>query len=116
MYFLITALLLSLGQIISDIYLPLLPSIAIYILGFAASQLFYGPLSDGIGRRRPLIAGLSFCLIGSIICFVASDINVLLLGGFIQGIGAGATLRLPSAILGDTFEAEKLAKYSSFQP
>ena len=61
------------AQIASDIYAPSLPAIAvnlhtsisnvqfsmaIYMFGLTISQLFYGPLSEGMGRKMPLIIGL----------------------------------------------------------
>ncbi len=77
--FLIVVLVSSLGQLTSDLYLPSLPAIAmdlhsnnqaaqwtlsIYMLGFAITQLLYGPISDGIGRRKPLLIGLMIGLVG----------------------------------------------------
>ncbi|RDI42091.1 multidrug effflux MFS transporter [Aquicella lusitana] len=127
--FIIVVIVLAFGQIVSDLYLPSLPSIAasfhsnasaaqfslsIYMVGFTLSQLIYGPVSDGIGRRRPLLIGLCLCLAGSIVCFLAQYIEAIIIGRFIQGLGAGATLTLSSAILRDIFEREELAKYSSY--
>lgn len=127
--FLITIMVLSLGQITSDLYLPSLPAIAeglntslnlaqftlsIYVFGFAIAQIIYGPISDSVGRRKPLLIGLLICLLGSIVCFTAQSIQLLLIGRLIQGLGAGATLTLPSAIIRDRFEGNNLAKYSSY--
>lgn len=127
--FLIMVTILALGQIISDVYLPSLPAIArsldasvnatqfslsIYMFGFAFSQLFYGPVSDGIGRKKPLLVGLILCLLGSIICLLGEHIQFIIFGRFIQGLGAGSTLTLSSAVLRDLFEGENLAKYASY--
>jgi len=113
----------------ADIYLPSFPAIAhglntniqnvqfslsIYMFGFCISQLFYGPVSDGIGRRKPMLVGLSFCFIGSILCCISQNISTLLLGRFCQGLGAGATLTLGSAMMRDLFEGTTLAKYGSY--
>ncbi|QBR84057.1 Bcr/CflA family efflux MFS transporter [Legionella israelensis] len=119
----------SLGQVSSDLYLPSLPAmaeklevktswiqftIAIYMTGFCLSQLVYGPLSDAIGRRSPLIAGLSFNFAGSLICWVSPDIYWLFLGRFLQGLGVGAGTSLARPILRDLFEKETLAIYNSY--
>lgn len=127
--FLIMVMVVSLGQIMSDVYLPSLPaigaglhassqaaqfSLSIYMFGFAISILIYGPLSDGIGRRRPLLVGLSLCLIGSIFCFSAQSIEMIIIGRLIQGLGAGATLSISQPILRDLFDGKTLAKYSSY--
>ena len=94
--FLVTLLLAgSLSQIVSDLYLPSLPaialafkvpvnwvqwSIAIYIWGVSLSQLIYGPISDGLGRKRPLVFALSCLLAGSVICWAAPSITYLIVG------------------------------------
>lgn len=119
----------SLGQLTADLYLPSIPfiatalhsnlnasqfSLSIYTFGFALSQLIYGPVSDGIGRRILLLIGLILCFAGGIICFTAVNIKILIIGRFIQGLGAGATLTLTAAILRDMFEGKELAKYASY--
>lgn len=124
----IILLLSSLGQVAADLYLPSLPSIAgnlavsvnwaqftisIYMYGFACSQLIYGPISDGIGRRKPLLIGYALFFIGSIFCVKAPTISWLIFGRFLQGLGAGSGITLSRAILRDLFHGVKLAQYSS---
>jgi Bcr/CflA subfamily drug resistance transporter len=116
-------------QVASDIYAPSLPAIAnnfsapihlvqfsmaVYMLGVALSQLIYGPLSEGIGRKKPLLIGLSIMLIGSVICARAIDIHTLIAGRFIQGCGAGASAALWRSIFRDVFSGEELAKFGSY--
>ncbi len=127
--FVIVTIIQALGQAMADIYLPSFPAIAlgfhsslqnveftltIYALGYGLSQLIYGPLSDGIGRKKPLLVGLSLCTVGSLICGCAPNIGVLLLGRLCQALGAGATLTIGGAILRDLFEGSTLAKYTSY--
>lgn len=127
--FLIIVMTQALGQAMADIYLPSFPAIAIglntniqnvelsltiYALGYGLSQLVYGPLSDGIGRRKPMLTGLFLCTMGSVICLMAPDILVLLLGRLCQGLGAGATLTIGGAMLRDLFEGPTLSKYNSY--
>ncbi len=117
------------AQIASDIYSPSLPAIAvdlntsishaqfsmaIYMLGLAISQLFYGPLSEGLGRKTPLIVGLSILLFGNLISLFAPTISILILGRLIQGCGAGACSALWRSIFRDTFEGAELAKYGAY--
>jgi DHA1 family bicyclomycin/chloramphenicol resistance-like MFS transporter/DHA1 family 2-module integral membrane pump EmrD-like MFS transporter len=117
------------AQIASDIYSPSLPAIAaslhtsianaqfsmaIYMFGLAISQLFYGPLSEGLGRRIPLITGLSILLFGNLVSLFAPTISVLIIGRLIQGCGAGACAALWRSIFRDTFEGAELAKYGSY--
>ncbi len=127
--FFVIILAVCLTQFASDIYAPSLPAIAssfyadislvqrsmaIYMLGVAVSQLFYGPLSDGIGRKTPMIIGLTIMLCGSFICLYASNINILILGRLIQGCGAGACAALWRSIFRDVYQGEQLAKYGSY--
>ena len=87
--------LVALGPISTDLYLPSLPSLmsyfsaseadvqltlSIFLVGLAASQLIYGPLSDRFGRRPVLLAGLVIYLAASIACMLAPSIGFLIAG------------------------------------
>jgi DHA1 family bicyclomycin/chloramphenicol resistance-like MFS transporter/DHA1 family 2-module integral membrane pump EmrD-like MFS transporter len=76
--------------------------------------LVYGPLSDGVGRRFPLIVGLGITLIGSAMCYMASTMTMLIVGRFIQGFGAGAGASLWRTIFRDCFSGAELAKYGAY--
>ena len=117
------------SQIASDIYSPSLPeitrdlhtsitnvqfSMAIFMFGVAISQLIYGPLSEGLGRKMPLIAGLIILLSGDLVSLFAPTVEVLIFGRLIQGCGAGACAALWRSIFRDTFEGAELAKYGAY--
>ncbi|MCH9770113.1 MAG: multidrug effflux MFS transporter [Gammaproteobacteria bacterium] len=117
------------GNFATDMYVPALPTIThalgtsdtlvkwtltIFILSFSIGQLIYGTLSDAFGRRRLLITGLGIGLAGSIICALASSIDLLLLGRLIQGLGLAAAPCLARSICRDTANGIKLAKMFSF--
>ncbi len=127
--FSIIVIIQALGQVLADMYLPSFPAIAsafktpmqnveltltIYAFGYGISQLIYGPISDGYGRRKPMVVGLFLCSLGSLICFVAPNIETLLLGRLCQALGAGATLAVGTAILHDLFLGPTLSKYMSY--
>lgn len=127
-FFILLLLLGALGQISSDLYLPSLPfiqqalgvsmsmvqlSLSLFLLGLAIAQLLYAPLSDYIGRRKPLLSGVMICFFGALICLTADSIGQLLIGRFIQGLGAGVGDSLSRAILRDKFHGEKLARFAS---
>lgn len=128
-FFIFLFLISCLGQMSSDLYLPALPtirdafhttenaiqfSLAIYMFGFAISHLIYGSVSDTIGRKKPLVIGIGICLIGTLLCVFAHNIEMLIIGRFLQGAGAGAGASLFLSILRDAYEGNELAKISSF--
>jgi len=60
------------------------------LLGLALGQVLIGPLSDALGRRRPLIAGLATHVFASLLCVVAPTIGVLGVLRVLQGLGTAA--------------------------
>lgn len=120
--FILSALMIT-GSASTDMYVPSLPYIAqyfhvsadsvkwsmtLYLFGFIASQLVYGPLSDRYGRRIILLSALSIALLGTVLCITADSIYMLWLGRFIQGAGVSTTLT--RAIAQDTFSGAKLSQ------
>lgn len=89
-------------------------SMALYLLGFSFPQLFYGPWSDRIGRKKVLLIGIMFAAIGALICANAISIHMLLTGRFIQGIGGAAIATLSRTIFRDLYEGSKLAQAASY--
>jgi DHA1 family bicyclomycin/chloramphenicol resistance-like MFS transporter len=113
---LIIGLLGAVGPFAIDMYLPALPTVAAdlgttaqatqatltaYFLAFGVSQLFYGPLSDQMGRRPPLVIGLLIFLVGTLGCALAPDIGTLTAARFLQGLGAATVMVIPRAIIRD---------------
>ncbi|PKF62250.1 Bcr/CflA family multidrug efflux MFS transporter [Psychromonas sp. psych-6C06] len=97
-----------LGFLATDMYLPAFDilrqdlatssqmigwSLSIFLLGMAIGQVVYGPLSERFGKKRVLISSLVIFSVGTIICALSSNVELLLAGRFIQSIGAaGATI------------------------
>ena len=81
-------------------------AISIYIIGLAAGQLCYGPLSDALGRRPLLMIGLGLYAVGSIAAAVAPNLGTLLAARLVQALGGCAGLALGRAIVRDTTQAE----------
>lgn len=126
---LVIILVACLTGIASDIYAPSIPAIAsdlgipiddvqfsmaIFMFGISLSQLVYGPLSEGIGRKVPLLVGLVIATLGSLICLTASTITILIVGRFIQGVGAGAGASLWRSIFRDCFKGHQMVKYGAY--
>jgi DHA1 family bicyclomycin/chloramphenicol resistance-like MFS transporter len=114
----VLGLLVALGPLTIDMYLPALPRIADELsvsssvaqltltgtlAGLALGQLIVGPLSDSLGRRRPLMAGIVLHMLASLMCLVAPNIVVLGVARSLQGVGAAAAMVVAIAIVGDLF-------------
>jgi MFS transporter, DHA1 family, multidrug resistance protein len=110
--------LTAMGPLAIDLYLPALPtitddlatsssaaqaSVAIYFIGVAIGQAFYGPLSDRFGRKPALYFGLVLFMLASVGCALAPDIRLLIACRFLQALGGCAPLVVPRAIVRDLF-------------
>ncbi|MET0898177.1 MAG: multidrug effflux MFS transporter [Mycobacterium sp.] len=110
--------LVALGPLTIDMYLPALPTIGENLgvtssvvqltltgtlAGLALGQLIIGPLSDSLGRRKPLIAGIGLHMVASVICLLAPNIAVLGVGRVLQGMGAAAGMVVALAVVGDLY-------------
>jgi len=110
--------LVALGPLTIDMYLPALPKIADdlsvsssvaqltltgTLAGLALGQLIVGPLSDSLGRRRPLMAGIVLHMLASLVCLFAPNIAVLGVARGLQGMGAAAAMVVAIAVVGDLY-------------
>ncbi len=101
-----------------DMTLPALPEIArdfavtpaeaqltisAFLIAYAFAQLIYGPLSDRFGRRPVLLASVAFFAMASAGCIFSPDLETLLVGRFIQGAGAAATMAIGRACIRDIY-------------
>lgn len=106
----------------TDIYLPAFPDMMAYFgvsegeiqkvlswnfLGICLSSPLYGPLSDALGRKKPVLAALGLFLVGSLLTLFATEFPWMILGRALQGLGSGGCFILGTAILFDAFEKEK---------
>jgi DHA1 family bicyclomycin/chloramphenicol resistance-like MFS transporter len=81
-------------------------AISVYIIGLAAGQLCYGPLSDALGRRPLLMVGLTLYTVGGVAAALAPGLGTLLAARLVQALGGCAGLALGRAIVRDTTRAE----------
>ena len=114
----VLGVMVALGPLTIDMYLPALPKIADdlavsssvvqltltgTLAGLALGQLIVGPLSDSLGRRRPLMAGIVLHIAASVLCMLAPNLVVLGLARVLQGAGAAAAMVVAIAVVGDLF-------------
>jgi DHA1 family bicyclomycin/chloramphenicol resistance-like MFS transporter len=85
-------------------------AISIYIIGLAVGQLFYGPLSDALGRRPLLMTGLALYALGGIAAAFAPGLHTLLAARLVQALGGCAGLALGRAIVRDTTQADSAVR------
>ena len=88
--------------------------ISILFLGLAIGQLFYGPLSDAIGRKKAVYIGLVFFSVGCLISIFSENLFIMLLGRALQGFGLSGTRTISVAIIRDRFKGDKMAQVMSF--
>jgi MFS transporter, DHA1 family, multidrug resistance protein len=108
--------LVALGPVSTDLYLPSLPgmiaglntdvasvqlTLSVFLAGLAIGQLLWGPLADRHGRRPILIIGLSIYCVAGIACTIAASIELLIAARFVQAFGAAVGPTLCRAIVRD---------------
>ena len=121
---LVLGALVALGPLTIDMYLPALPKIADELsvsssvaqltltgtlAGLALGQLIVGPLSDSLGRRKPLMVGIVLHMVASLLCLFAPNIATLGVARGLQGMGAAAAMVVAIAVVGDLFDESKAA-------
>lgn len=124
----VLGLLTAVGLFAIDMYLPALPeigqglhagsgavqaSLVSFFVAMALSQLVYGPVSDMIGRKKPLYFGLSLFSIGAIGCALSPSIEWLVGFRALQGVGACAGAVICRAIVRDLFTGIAAAQLMS---
>lgn len=122
----VLGLLCAIGPLCTDFYLPALPeitdqlsatgtqtqlSLTAALIGLGLGQLFFGPLSDRIGRRKPLAISLLLFIFSSAMCAVTHDIHMLIVWRFVQGFaGAGGSV-LSRSIARDRYQGTQLTQF-----
>ena len=125
---LILGALTAMGPLAIDMYLPALPtiarelgsdaaavqvSLAVYFVGIAFGQAFYGPFSDRAGRKPALYLGLAVFALSSVGCALATTVRALVVWRFFQALGGCAPLVIPRAVVRDYFDERGSARMLS---
>ena len=127
----LTIILGALGAIAPlsiDMYLPALPALgrtfgtgasqiqltlSAFVLGLALGQIVAGPLSDALGRRRPLLVGLAGYAVTSLLCLLAPSAGALVALRFVQGAAGAAGIVIASAVVRDLYAGVAAARFFS---
>ncbi|MFZ4656810.1 MAG: multidrug effflux MFS transporter [Caldilineaceae bacterium] len=88
--------------------------VSLIFLGLSIGQIFYGPLSDSTGRKPAIYLGISIYLIGSLLAFLAWNFQVMLIGRFLQGVGAAGPRSVAMALVRDQYAGRAMARVMSF--
>lgn len=120
--------LAAFGPLSIDMYLPALPgisgdlkaplstvqlSLASYFIGLAIGQIFYGPLTDRVGRKIPLYIGITIYLISSFCCSLVTSVEWLIFFRFTQALGSCAGVVISRAIVRDKYDSQESARIFS---
>ena len=120
--------LTAMGPLAIDMYLSSLPTIgrslqaspaaiqatmAAFLAGMAIGQVIYGPLTDRIGRRPPILFGAGLFMAASVGCALATSVDQLLVGRFIQALGACSGAVVSRATIRDRFDHTETARVLS---
>jgi MFS transporter, DHA1 family, multidrug resistance protein len=120
--------LIAIGPLTIDTYLAAFPSITTdlettssavqltltgTLIGLAVGQLLIGPISDALGRRRPLVTGIAVHVLASLLCVVAPNILALGILRVLEGVGAAAAMVVAMAMVRDVSSGVGAAKLMS---
>lgn len=123
------AFLMALNALAIDIMLPGLQQIgsaldvtnenhrqyvvSAYLIGFGIAQLFYGPVADRFGRRKPMLFGLGVYVLSSLAVTLVPSFGALLVLRFIQGLGSAAMRVITISVVRDVYGGRQMAEVMS---
>ncbi|MBS0846998.1 multidrug effflux MFS transporter [Citrobacter sp. JGM124] len=125
LFIIILSSLMAFTSLSTDIYLPAMPimakelqgnaelTITGFLIGFCLAQLIWGPVSDHLGRRLPLITGMFLFIIGSVGCALSTDITQIVFWRVFQALGACTGPMLARAMIRDLFSRTRAAQMLS---
>ena len=118
-------MLTAFGPFVTDMYLPALPTMTTYfdtsvsmvqlgltfsMIGLAVGQLLIGPISDKVGRRRPLIASMVLFIVSTVACIFSPDVVFFTAMRLLQGIAGAGGIVISRSIATDEFSGHELLK------
>ncbi|WP_193518152.1 multidrug effflux MFS transporter [Nocardiopsis kunsanensis] len=125
---LVLGLLTATGPLATDMYLPAFPQITedlgtveaqvqltltSMMLGLSLGQLIIGPMSDALGRRRPLLVGIAVFTVASVLCVFVPNVTVFVVLRFVQGMAGAAGAVVARAVVRDLFRGDEAVRFFS---
>lgn len=116
-------LLVAVGQMAQTIYVPSIADMArdlgvrsgavqgvmaAYLLTYGGSQLIYGPISDRVGRRPVILAGMGIFIIGALWALLSTNLDMLIMASALQGMGTGVAGVMARTMPRDLYEGPSL--------
>lgn len=83
------------------------------MVGMGLGQLFYGPIADAFGRKPSVYGGFVLMLIGTLISIFAESFEWMLVGRFLQGLGAAGPRTMVVTIVRDQYSGADMARVMS---
>jgi DHA1 family bicyclomycin/chloramphenicol resistance-like MFS transporter len=127
-FVILVGMLALLPAVTTDMYLPSLPDVAVdlaadeaavqltitgMLIGGAVGQLFVGPFSDRVGRRRPVLIGVGLHVVLSLLCVVAETITQLVALRVAQGAASAGATVVAMAVIRDRYSGAEAARLMS---
>lgn len=121
---LVLGLLSATAALSTDTYLPAFPAMARELaatesqvqatlagslVGLGLGQIITGPLSDALGRRRPVLVGVALHILSSLLCAIAPNVTLLIVFRLVQGLAGTAGMIAATAVVRDLFVGRRAA-------
>jgi len=129
-FVILVAFIISLVALSIDAMLPALPFIvadlnfanpndghfivSMLFVGMGFGQMIFGPMSDSTGRKPAIIFGILIFAAGSLVCYFATSMDGMMVGRFLQGLGASGPRIVSVALVRDRYEGRQMARVMSF--
>ncbi|MFM8940584.1 MAG: multidrug effflux MFS transporter, partial [Phenylobacterium sp.] len=88
-------------------------TVSAFLAGMAIGQFFYGPASDRLGRKGPILAGAALFVVASCACAMAPSAEFLIAARFVQALGGCAGGVVARAVVRDRFDHTETARMLS---
>ncbi|KAA2277417.1 multidrug effflux MFS transporter [Staphylococcus haemolyticus] len=126
LFIIILGALTAIGALSIDMFLPGLPelkndfntttanaqlTLSLFMIGLGLGNLFVGPISDSIGRKKPLVISMIIFALASLGIVFVENIWIMVFLRFIQGFTGGAGAVISRAIASDMYRGNELTKF-----